>query len=123
MADDDFKRAEGGRFAPGGPAGPGRPKGSRNKLCEDFIADLQKFWEEGGAKVIQDVAETRPHELLKAVASLCPKDVTVKVDPLAEIDDDELDSLIHAARALRRLHQEDGGDEGIAGEKKPARLI
>ena len=33
-------RDDRGRYLKGMPGGPGRPRGSRNKLTEDFFADL-----------------------------------------------------------------------------------
>jgi hypothetical protein len=44
MADSDniiAIRDERGRYQRGMPGGPGRPVGSRNKLSENFLADLQ----------------------------------------------------------------------------------
>ena len=45
-------RDERGRFLRGMPPGPGRPLGSRNKLREDFFADMHTAWLERGPEVI-----------------------------------------------------------------------
>jgi hypothetical protein len=36
----------------------GRPKGSRNKLGEDFVADLYADWQLHGRKVMRPLTET-----------------------------------------------------------------
>ena len=41
-----------GQYVMGHNGGPGRPRGSRNRLSEQFIADLQADWEQHGADVI-----------------------------------------------------------------------
>ena len=48
-----FKPGQSGNLA-------GRPKGSRNKLSEEFIAEVYADWCEHGAGAIQTVRETRP---------------------------------------------------------------
>ena len=51
----------------------GRPKGSRNKLSEEFINELYADWCEHGSGVLKTVRETRPDVYLKVVASLLPR--------------------------------------------------
>ena len=48
-----------GRFQTGN-IGGGRQIGSRNKLGEAFLADLQIAWQEHGKEVIKKVIETKP---------------------------------------------------------------
>ena len=61
-------------FQPGNTLGKGRPKGSRNKLGEDFLSALQQDFSEHGVAAITKVREDRPHEYLKVVASILPKE-------------------------------------------------
>ena len=61
----------------GNPAG--RPKGSRNKLSEEFINQLYADWCEHGAEVLKEVRETRPEVYVKVVASLLPRKVDANV--------------------------------------------
>jgi hypothetical protein len=46
------KDSKTGRFLPENSGFGGRPKGSRNKLNETFLRDLQEAWEEKGPSVI-----------------------------------------------------------------------
>lgn len=83
------KRDEEGRFIVP-PKSPGRPKGSRNKLGEQFLQDLLADWEEGGAAAIRTVRTEKPDQYLKVVASTLPKELNVKVNELDELTDDQI---------------------------------
>ena len=98
----------------GNPAG--RPKGARNKLGEDFLADLHDSWKTHGADVIARVIETKPHEYLRVIASILPKQLEIKEAPFDGISDEELAALIVAARSALGLAEE-GGD----GTEEPGR--
>ena len=82
----------------------GRPKGSRNKISEAFLADLYEDWEGNGVEVIRQVREERPADYLKVVASVLPKDLNVNVNPLDMMTDEQLrnyvSSLVREARAF-----------------------
>jgi hypothetical protein len=60
-----------GQFLKGFSRG-GRPLGSRNKLSERFLADLNRKWEQCGDDVLDRVAKADPTALMKVVASLMP---------------------------------------------------
>jgi hypothetical protein len=75
------------RFQPGN---PGRPKGSKNRLGEDFIRALAEDFEKHGAAVIEKVRIDRPSDYLKIISGLLPKDVHLNVRPLDELTDDQL---------------------------------
>lgn len=77
----------------------GRPKGSRNKLGEDFLTKLQADFAEHGEKTIQQVREERPHEYLKVVASILPKELNVRTDALNDMNDDDLANILDAVRS------------------------
>jgi len=53
-------RDEHGRYLKGMPGGPGRPLGSRNKLREDFFADMHAAWLKRGQEVIDRLIAERP---------------------------------------------------------------
>ena len=63
-----------GRFVTGSAPGPGRPRGSRVKLTEAFLSDLQTAWEEHGPSVLKRVIEEHPERFLSAVSAIIPKD-------------------------------------------------
>lgn len=64
------------RFKPGN---PGRPKGSRNKLGEQFLEDLLASWEKHGMSAIERVIAEKPEQYLKVVASILPKEFHAEV--------------------------------------------
>jgi hypothetical protein len=105
MEDRDIKT---GHFVKGKKGGPGRPKGSRNRLGEAFLADIADDWEQNGVAAIQSMRIDRPHEYVRVVASILPKEINLTIDPMEEMTDDELDSRIRQLAAAIGL-------EGRAG--------
>ena len=94
----------------------GRVKGTRNRLGTVFLEKLLKEFDEFGEEAIRICRVERPHEFLKIVASILPKEFEITDSRLKEISDDELDLFIELAR--RQLVS------GIAGNadsgKEPA---
>ena len=82
----------------------GRSKGSRNKLGEDFLNKLQADFEEHGEGVITEVRQSRPHEYLKVIAGILPKQIEIK-DDLNEMTDEQLAALHSALDILARSAQ------------------
>jgi hypothetical protein len=70
----------------------GRPKGSRNRLSEAFLAALADDFLQNGEDVIQKVRETRPHDYLRVIAATLPKQAPAK--PVEELTDAELTAII-----------------------------
>ena len=52
----------------------GRPKGSRNKLSEKFLADIARDWSKHGKEVLDSVRVLQPGIYLRVVASMISKD-------------------------------------------------
>lgn len=73
------------------PGNAGRPKGARNRLGEQFLADMLADWEQHGADVIATVRDEKPDQYLKVVASILPKELNVKVSELDELSDEQLE--------------------------------
>jgi hypothetical protein len=92
---------------------PGRVKGSRNRLSERFIADLQAEWEEHGASTLRIARIERPVEFCKMVASILPKEFEISDSRIKEIPDDQLDILLQWAErnVARRLDRKSEGGE------------
>jgi hypothetical protein len=63
-------RDEHGRYLKGIPGGPGRPLGSRNKLSEDFLCDLQEDWEQHGREILQIMREKFPEIYFQSMVKL-----------------------------------------------------
>jgi hypothetical protein len=80
------------------PGNPGRPRGAKNKLTGEFLGALAKEFEEHGADAIRIVRVERPHEFLKIVASLMPKELEISDNRLQDISDDELELFISFAQ-------------------------
>lgn len=88
-------------FKPGQSGNPnGRKKGSRNKLGEEFLDALQADFEAHGAEVIVRVREDRPHEYLKVIAGILPKELNVNTRAVEEMSDDDLAAGIAALQSV-----------------------
>lgn len=81
----------------------GRPKGSRHKLGTAFIDDLYEAWQTQGKDVIARVIEERPHEFLKSVASILPKEIEVKTTAVQDLSDDDIAAALIALRSVGAL--------------------
>lgn len=94
----------------GNPAG--RPKGSKNKLTEDFLRDICEVWDAHGKEALYSVAQNEPAKFVQVAAGLIPKDVKVEtVRKAAELSDDELAAIIAA-----------GSSDGAPSPAKPKRF-
>ena len=78
----------------------GRPKGTRHRLGEAFIEAMNADFDKHGVDVITRVREKSPDQYLKVIASLLPKELTLKTDALGEMDDDELTAILDGVRRL-----------------------
>jgi hypothetical protein len=109
------------RFKPGN---PGRPKGSRNKLGEHFIAALCVDFEEHGASVIERVREDDPAVYLRVVAQIVPQTVLVSDARLDDLTDDELAAYLAAVREALRVREGAIGAQGVAMQsEQDSRLL
>ena len=112
------------QFKPGQSGNPkGRPKGSRNKLSEDFFRDLSEAWQAFGKPALMTAAWTHPVEFVRVVAQLMPKDVDVTVTNIRaeRMKSSELEALIeqYGGMAQDPLEAEKDSEEVFrVGEKE-----
>src|SRR5262249_41669417 len=67
------------RWKPGQSGNPaGRPKGARSKLSETFLKALSEDFATNGIEVVEKVRNDRPHEYLKIVAAVLPKQMQLE---------------------------------------------
>ncbi len=118
-----------GSFAPGNlkrwPPGTsgfhntGRPEGSRNKLSALFYKDLLASWEEFGVDAMKATAISKPHEFIKIVASLMPKEFAIKSENVADMTDVDLEDAVEVLRAIaekNRLDKENTSTKILLGD-------
>jgi hypothetical protein len=97
---------ETGRFLSGN-IGGGRPKGSRNRLTEQFISDLCQEWEKSGPAALEEIAKSSPVDFVRVVAALVPHRVDAT---MALIDSELLKEARTFAEAYRIARQVIGID-------------
>ena len=80
-------------FEKGNKLGTGRPKGSRNKLAEDFLADLSKLWTEKGMDCLKLACAENPMKFIEMVADLLPKEATLNVNETLTLRSESVQAL------------------------------
>jgi hypothetical protein len=91
-----------GRWLKGFSGGPGRPVGSRNKLTDDFLGDLQRSWQKHGARVLDELRQQDPVAYVKVVASV------VRVDRVEIGQANDFDRPRSREEILQRLEEHHG---------------
>jgi hypothetical protein len=104
-------------FKPGQSGNPaGRPKGSRNKLAEDFLADAYEQWQKDGSTALEAMAKDEPAKFCQMVANLLPKEAVLQ-DERVQISEIKL-VIIGAAQTQTRTIDHDDTNEH-RGDAKP----
>ncbi len=93
------RNPETGRFLTGN-IGGGRPKGSRNRLGEQFLEALAQDFAEHGQEAIVACREEKSTEYVKVVAGLLPKELQVRTDPENELSDKEIADALEILREI-----------------------
>ena len=93
------RNPETGRFLTGN-IGGGRPKGSRNKLGEQFLEALAQDFAEHGQDAIVACREEKPTEYVKIIAGLLPRELMVRTDPMDEMGDEEISDALEILRGI-----------------------
>ncbi len=99
-----------GRYLKGTPGGPGRPLGSRNRLSEDFLGDLQDDWRQHGKEILATMREKFPEIYFQSLLRLAVHNVELgqpgefeqvrsKEDVLQKLEE-------HSGPAARKLFEE-----------------
>jgi hypothetical protein len=118
MKNGTERRDSGGRFLMGHNGGPGRPKGSRNKLSEDFFADVLEAWTEHGKEALEYTATKHPTMFLRLVGSLIPRHFEFEAKhPYADLTREQLE------QRLRELHAQVGEYFGETEPRTEARNL
>jgi hypothetical protein len=121
MSDEssNTSRDDRGRFINGGKAGPGRPKGARSRLGEQFIEALAADFDEHGDAVIKLVRSRDPVAYIKIIKDTLPREVLIRAFTAhAEINvfasAAELEDAAEFAAALKLLER--GAREIVGAE-------
>ncbi len=68
------------KFQKGNKLGAGRPRGSRDKITQAFLNDLEAHWRKNGKSALDEALKKAPESYVKVVASLLPKDVNLNTN-------------------------------------------
>jgi hypothetical protein len=88
------------------------------RLNEAFLKDVLSDWEAHGAAAIASARADRPHDYLKLVTGLFPKELNVRVNALDELSDEQLAGQL--AAALAQLAAAGAGPGAGAGAAEAA---
>lgn len=97
------------------PGNPGRPKGSKNKLTEDFLSDVLEAWQERGSAAISAMIDEKPGDFVKMVATLVPKEATLNINDNSELTDEQLAERIRQITSQLSAFVIDGTGDIAAG--------
>ena len=67
-----------GQFLKGCPAGPGRPKGSKDKLNVQVIETLEKLWQTRGQELVEELAATKPEVVMAMISRMIPQQLATE---------------------------------------------
>jgi hypothetical protein len=91
---------------------PRRPVASRDSLGRAFLQAMEVDFGEHGKGTIRALREERPHDYLKLVATLVPKEFSANDPGLKDMTDDELASVLSALRSAIAAKESERGRDG-----------
>jgi hypothetical protein len=95
-------RVIGRPFLPGQSGNPrGRPRGSRHKLSERFLAELCESWEMHGRDALDRAREKDPVGYIRVIVSLVPRQREEVLNPFDDFTDEELEKLAAYLEGIR----------------------
>ena len=107
-----------GRFLTANNGGPGRPKGSRNKLGEAFIQALSDDFAEHGVDTIRQVRMRDPISYVKVVANVLPREVLLaSLNLNASVNIGEIEAARGFLEAYRYARDRIGAVPPIEGDQ------
>jgi len=94
------------KFEAGNALGKGRPRGSRNRLSARIFEDVLAHWNETipgrniskGMAALEMMHREKPADYVKAVLSIMPKELVFSDSTVADLSDDQIDTLIMTLR-------------------------
>jgi hypothetical protein len=99
------------KFQPGCKPGPGRAKGSRNRLAGHVFEDMLKIWTDPvglavdrskltkGQEALLQLFRQRPQEFVRQILNALPKEYQIE-NVIGELSDEELWQRIEQLRAM-----------------------
>lgn len=102
-------------FQKGCAPGPGRPKGARTRMQEFVIEMLDADFREHGHDVLRRVRAKWPQIYLSAIVSLLPRQSQTIESPLADLTDQEIETIEQMLAASRAKLVQQLEPENVAG--------
>ena len=67
-----------GKFLAGTKAGPGRPKGLKDRLNVQVIETLEALWSKRGAEIVDQLAAEKPEVIASLIARMIPQELATQ---------------------------------------------
>jgi hypothetical protein len=108
----DERSKNGGGWVPGQSGNPaGRPIGSRQKIANQLLADLEDVWREKGKSVLHRLAIDDPKALAQIAYGLLPRDIFVRVEDNTAIAGEDRRMLLALLDVVKEAGAEAGSPE------------
>jgi hypothetical protein len=105
MDSSNTSRDPKGRFLTANNGGPGRPKGSRNRLGDAFIEALAADFDEHGVATIEKVRQRDPTAYVKIISGILPREAIIRAFSVSAnisvFDDYDLQNAAEYAKAYQ----------------------